>query len=454
MRPLAFLALLALPLAACTPSEQPPPDAGLPFEPGGCGLEPYTWLPAAEVGDVVEADFHILSPLAKDDVQQLVEDNGLSDLGTADYGVEIYTLRYGTQDKGERVEATGIVAAPFLPADDVQDFPVVLWLHGTSGFTGACAPSRLGGDNLAVALLAAFGFVVVAPDYIGLDADLPDGELPPVKHAYLGLEQTAVGSLDMVRAAKALLADVPTGVRPMDDVVLWGGSQGGHAAFACDLLAPYYTPELSVKAMVALVPPTDLVGQARYALSGPSPATAALPAALTALHRWHEGKEPLTDVLTNTAPNNIAEQLPVVMDTTCDFASIADGIDSVDDVVTQTMLDNVDHIEELSPWGCYLEKNSILTSGIPRARATPTFFQLSADDDLVDPVTERASFGKLCDAGYQLHFLECEGAGHTQGALWSFREQMDFVRAILGQGVYEAIPVCEAQAPVRCSGTP
>lgn len=450
------LLLCVLLASACTPVEEPPPgdDAGLPFEPGGCGLEPYEWLPPTEVGDVVDAEFHVLSPLAREDVQALLDDNGLGALGPVDYGVELYTMRYGTQDKGERVEATGLVAVPWVtPEEGPQDFPVVLWLHGTTGFTGACAPSRLGGENLAIGLIAALGFIVVAPDYIGLDAALPEGEVPPVKHVYLGLEQTAVGSLDMVRATKALLADIPTGVRPADEVVLWGGSQGGHAAFSSDLLAPFYAPELDVVAMVALVPPTDLMEQARYALSSVNPASAALSAAMASMARWHGNEEALSEALTNEEPLFFAEQLPVVMDTTCDFSDYADAADSLDDVYQADFLASVDSIDQTTPWGCYFKRNSIVDTDIPRVRETPTLFQISQLDDLVDADTERASFGKLCGQGWRLHFLECEGAGHTQGALWSLEEQLAFVRGQLA-GTYDEIPVCEVQAPVRCSGTP
>ena len=454
--PMLGLMLVAV---ACAPGNETTPDAGpfddLPFAPGSCGLPAYEWLPPAEVGDVVFADAHPLSPIRQEDIAAILDDVGLSEIGPAEHGVEIFEMRYGTQDRGQRVEATGLVAIPSLaPGTSTADFPVLVWLHGTTGFTGACAPSRLGGDNLGFALLAALGFVVVAPDYIGLDADLPEGELPKVTHAYLGVEQVALGTLDMVRAAKALLQDIPTPVVPSDQTLLWGGSQGGHAAFSVDRLIPYYAPELDVVAMVALVPPTDLNAQAVYATTTLNQASGALPAMMASLSRWHGQSDALSAALRSDGPVNLPEEIPYLMDTTCDFSSFADEIDSLDDIFTSSFLAQKSDFYGASPWGCILQRNSILDTDIPLRSATPTLFQISQLDTLVDANTERSGFEKLCAQGYRLHFLECADASHTEGALWSLPEQLSFIRARLGQGPDEAAPECEVQAPVRCRGMP
>lgn len=441
----------------CAPNTAETVDAGpfadLPFSPGGCGLPEYVWLPPDQVGDVVFADAHPLSPIRLDDVEGILAEVGMTEIGPVEYGVEIFSARYGTQDRGARVEATGLVAIPAMSADAAQtEFPVLLWLHGTTGFTGACAPSRLGGDNLGFAFLAALGFVVVAPDYIGIDADLPEGDLPAVVHAYLGLEQAGLGSLDMVRAAKALLASIPTPVVPSAQTIIWGGSQGGHAAFAVDRLIPYYAPELDVKAMVALVPPTDLISQAIYATRSLNPASAALPASMTSLARWHGHADALGEALRADGPVNLVEEIPRLMDTTCDFSSFADVIHELDDIFTTDFLVAASDFGATTPWGCDFRRNSILDTDIPLRSATPTLFQISQLDTLVDAHTERESFEKLCAQGYRLHFLECEGAGHTQGALWSLPEQLSFVRSRLGRGPDEAAFECEPQAPTQCTG--
>lgn len=450
-----LLSAIGLISLGCVPTPtEPAPDAGLPFAPGGCGLPAYTWLPADEVGHVVQADVHPLSPLAQADIDTILADVGIADVGPAQSGVELFRLRYGTQDKGEPVEATGLVAIPWIERDAPQPFPVVLWLHGTTGFTGECAPSGLGAENLAIAFLAALGFVVVAPDYIGLDADHPDVIPPSPRHVYLGAEQTALGSLDMLRATKALLSQIPTGARLDGRTVIWGGSQGGHAAFSTDLFAPYYAPDVDVTAMVAAVPPTDLVAHGQYAVSGLSAASAALPASMIAMARWFDRPDAIEDAIRNDAPVYFASSLGDAMDQTCDFDDVADAVATLEDIFTDEPLQNPEFFAAAEPWACFFQRNSIVATDIPRARQTPTLFQISELDTLVHADTERVSFGKLCERGYRLWFLECAQAGHTQGALWSLREQISFVRARLSGEPFDEMTECQEQAPTWCSGTP
>ena len=146
---------------------------------------------------------------------------------------------------------------------------VLLVLHGTSGFNDTCAPT-LGmttGDyegfdsdlGILMALYASFGFVTVFPDYIGLKSlGGPTGFM----HPYLVAEPTAIASLDAVRAASKLLATTGTST---GDVVVLGGSQGGHAAAFVNRYAPHYAPEMTIRGSVWDVPPTDMMEQTRAA---------------------------------------------------------------------------------------------------------------------------------------------------------------------------------------------
>ena len=131
-------------------------------------------------------------------------------------------------------------------------FPILTWAHGTTGFAGICAPSlftRQGGvgpyllPGLASYLRA--GFVVAATDYQGLGT--------PGVHPYLLGESEGRGVLDAARAARHL-AGVPTS----DTVVIYGHSQGGHAALFAGEMAPTYAPDLHVVGVVAAAPATGL----------------------------------------------------------------------------------------------------------------------------------------------------------------------------------------------------
>lgn len=433
-------------------------EGGERVRPGGCGLAGYDWLPAAEVGAVLDFAEHDELALSSAALDALLAAEGYAEFTPLPYGGRLFSLRYSTQDKGRTVEATGLVALPWNAGQPAAAHPRVLFLHGTTGFTSACAPSRRPGeDGLALLLLAAHGWIAVAPDYIGLDAGADPQAPPPVAHAYLGLEQTAIGSLDMLRAADALLRDeLAELARPGPAAVLWGGSQGGHAVFACDRLAPLYAPEFDIVAALALVPATDLVGLAEYALSDTNPATAALAASLASLHRWHQGQAPLDALLTDEAPAELASALLPAMDGSCRPDAVLAGIESVDQVYQPEILEAAagGNLAALEPWGCYMRHNSIATTPFPLRNATPTLFVLGERDDLVDAASERADFDRLCAAGYRLDYLECAGAGHTEAAAWSLPEQIAWLQARLEGRPLDPAAVCRRRPPSRCSLQP
>ncbi len=116
----------------------------------------------------------------------MVELLGLpGDAFDAVYDVQTWRIRYTTQDRGRAVEATMLLSFP-LGAGEV---PTFAWLHGTTGFTDACAPSAMGIEGGAFNLLfASLGYVVVAPDYLGMNGF---GEPADALHPYLVPEATA-----------------------------------------------------------------------------------------------------------------------------------------------------------------------------------------------------------------------------------------------------------------------
>ena len=127
--------------------------------------------------------------------------------------------------------------------------PVVAWDHGTIGLVQRCLPSL---TTIPFAAIPAVQqaveeqWVVVAPDY-QTDAN--------GIHPFLIGEGEARSTLDAVRAARQLpdLALDPK-------TVLWGHSQGGHAALWTAMLAPDYAPDVALAGTVAIAPAADLHG--------------------------------------------------------------------------------------------------------------------------------------------------------------------------------------------------
>lgn len=401
-------------------------DAGVPAKPtrARCGAKPYDWVVSPALGDVIESN-GAASHTPFELTYALIEAKNKGALKTSRYAkhsTKSKVLRYQTQDRGALIDATTLIAYP--DASSTKTFPILLVLHGTAGFTDACSPSKgvaddaLGGftDGIGVLLsiFASFGYVAVAPDYIGLKSmGPPTGFM----HPYLVAEPTVIASLDAVRAAKKALAG--SNVTP-GDVVVMGGSQGGHAAAFVNRYAPHYAPELVIKGSVWDVPPTDLVGQSKPALAATTNATKNMIAATAALESWY-----------GASPNGLAaaflspydKDVPTALTAGCSPGEALKGA-TRETIFTPAYLAPSG---PPAPFDCYLAENSLPTTSIPKADSIPSLFLLGEKDELVDNVVERASFQKLCAQGISLEYLECAGASHTKPLTYAFDQWLDFL---------------------------
>ena len=450
-------AIAALLLAACAPGGDTAADdtsGGAPYEvpdlpAGGCGGPGWDWAPLAGMGAIVSAEEDDALHLSAGAVRTLVETllGGPSPMEIP-HGARVWRVRYVTQDRGAAIEATMLAALPDV--EEPASFPAVMFGHGTTGFTDACAPSAQGLEGAAVPVLfAALGFAVAAPDYLGMAGF---GEPSGFLHPYLVPEATAVASLDAVRALAALAAEEGTGASPdLGRLVPWGGSEGGFAALWTDRYAGGYAPETSVAATVALVPPVDLSDLAGWGLTVPGETSLALAAALVTQHPWYGAAGSLSDVLTDEAPRYLASSLPDELAASCSDFPSADGVSTLEEVYRPEVLAAVGSgtWDAVQPWACYLGMGDLDATAIPRAADAPVLVVLSELDTLVVSDVVRAGLPALCDQGYDLEHLECAGASHTEGAVQSIPYQVEWVRARLA-GEPLADP-CAITEPVDCT---
>jgi pimeloyl-ACP methyl ester carboxylesterase len=166
-------------------------------------------------------------------------------------GARAWRILYTTaRAEGAPAVASAVVLTPNGPSEAPR--PLVVWTHGTTGVARGCAPSVLPPpfpfDRTvpAVAEAIAENWALLAPDYVGLGT--------PGSHPYLIGAAEARSALDAVRAARAM-----RDVRLDDRTVVWGHSQGGHAALWTGILAPEYAPEVGLRGVAALAPATDLL---------------------------------------------------------------------------------------------------------------------------------------------------------------------------------------------------
>ena len=165
-------------------------------------------------------------------------------------GARAWRILYTTTlADGSPATASAIVVAPGGPRSSAPS-PLIAWAHGTTGWAPKCAPSLLAqpfesGALFVLDQVVASGWSLVATDYTGLGT--------PGPHPYLVGDPTARSVLDSVRAARELL-----GGGVAEQTVVWGHSQGGHAALWTGALAAEYAPELSLEGVAALAPASNL----------------------------------------------------------------------------------------------------------------------------------------------------------------------------------------------------
>ncbi len=415
------------------------------FPVGGCGLPEYPLVDTADMGEILDHAFVI--EFEPETINALLEGQGFGSLAPVEYGARVYKIRYRTQDRGEAVEATGFISLPVGP--EVEERPVVLWAHGTSGFTDKCAPTAAPDGYVVPALLAALGYVSVAPDYLGMNGwGAPSGFV----HPYIVPEPTAIATLDSLRALLRFGSDTDEELAslPGKDIILFGASEGGFATLWADRYAPFYAPEFKILANVASVPPTDAFGLTKHGATVFGPTTGALAAAIVGGHDWHRLGTPLSDVLSDAQPENVAELLPKIMLEDCG-ADVPDSITMTNQVYQQSFIDAVaaDDFDALGPVGCILQRASLRTSVIPLEVHTPTLVVQGEADDLVYTPVVRDDLPKLCDQGYVIEHYECAGLGHTDAATTSIPHVIEWVEArIAGEPLADP---CVIHEPVDCA---
>ena len=162
-------------------------------------------------------------------------------------GVRGWRILYATT-VDDNTPATA-VATVFAPTDPpAGPLPVIAWQHGTTGLLQKCMPSLLSFPTKGIPerdrILRA-GWVVVATDYSFAEKGGP--------HPYLIGEGEARAALDSVRAAWQM-----SELRLDKRVVVWGHSQGGHAALWTGIVGPRYAPDLEICGVVAIAPSANI----------------------------------------------------------------------------------------------------------------------------------------------------------------------------------------------------
>jgi pimeloyl-ACP methyl ester carboxylesterase len=322
----------------------------------------------------------------------------------APLGATTYRVLYrstGLDDKP--IFVSGVVIVP--PGDPPPGGrPIVAWAHPTSGVVPRCAPSLAIFMFEQIQGLRSFlrdGYVVAATDYPGLGT--------PETHPYLVGVSEARAVLDSVRVASAM-----PGAGGGKNFVVWGHSQGGHAALFTGILAESYAPELNLLGVAAAAPPTDLTALMNDDIDSVGGKN------ITAMTLWswqrvfHANMDKLVDPRAMPAIDQLAQEC------------IEGPFDIRRRQQTEAPLEKyfltTKHPSDLEPWHTLLAKNSPGT--LPPD--IPVFLAQGTDDVIIHPeVTQNYEAG-LCKAGSKVRMIVMPGIGHGRAAQASTSALLDW----------------------------
>src|SRR5438034_9465812 len=162
-------------------------------------------------------------------------------------GMQGWRILYATTvDDSTPATAVATVFAPTDPPTGPRF--VIIWEHATTGLLQKCMPSLFSAPSAGIPgrdRIVKAGWVVVETDYSFAEKGGP--------HPYLIGEGEARAALDSVRAARQM-SELTLDQR----IMVWGYSQGGHAALWTGIIGPRYAPELEILGVTAIAPAANI----------------------------------------------------------------------------------------------------------------------------------------------------------------------------------------------------
>jgi pimeloyl-ACP methyl ester carboxylesterase len=315
-------------------------------------------------------------------------------------------LYRSTSFDGKPILVSGVVIVP-QGAPPPGGRPIVAWAHPTSGIVPRCAPSLalfFFQQVQGLRTMVRDGYVVAATDYPGLGT--------PGPHPYLVGLSEARAVIDSVRVARSL-----PGAGGGNRFIVWGHSQGGHAALFTGLIAKNYAPELSLLGVAVAAPASELGALMDDDLSTPAGKN------ITAMTLWswqHVYSAPMDRVVDPRATPAIDKLAKECIEGPWDI--------SIRNRTTLPLAQHfltVAHPADVEPWRGLLAKN---TPG-PVPPDIPVFLAQGLDDWVIRPAVTQDYFDRLCKGGSKARLFLMPGVGHGGAAMKSALEAVGWMTA-------------------------
>lgn len=226
-------------------------------------LPTSTPLPPTQSGTVVEASVVKQEALSSAQVDSILHGyiRGQA-CPVSQYPIDVYRIRFRTRDR-EGAEVTIRADLRFPRVESATEFPLFVYGSGTTGIANECATLNEYMDRRAWGNYRAHLSAYATQGYITAIANWQGFDDPDRTHPYFVAELEGYVMLDLTRAIYDFFADPPSEdvlARPADKVFFGGYSQGGHGAFAGDVMAPLYAPELNIVGVIGHAVAPDVEG--------------------------------------------------------------------------------------------------------------------------------------------------------------------------------------------------
>jgi hypothetical protein len=241
--------------------------------------------------------------------------------GTPACGVDVRYIQYGTVGgAGEATDASGVVMMPTGTGTACGDArPIVLYGHGTTiskdyNLADVANPNNpaAGESGLLMAMYAAQGFIVVAPNYAGYDTSRLG------YHPYVNATQQSTEMIDALNAAKSGL---PAGKASPTKLFVTGYSQGGFVAMATQralqLAGTPVTASAPMSGPYALAAYLDAIFSGRVALGS----TAFAPLTTNSYQKAYSGFPTSAEIYETAYATGIESLVPGPYDFTTVYSS-------------------------------------------------------------------------------------------------------------------------------------
>ena len=342
-------------------------------------------------------DLQVPQPLPVGSPGELI-DQELLDTGGDVVGYRI--LYHSRSLRGEDIAVSGFAAAPAGEAPE-GGWPLVAWAHGTTGMADACAPSHTAESAIAqFAPLLNAGYAVVATDYEGLGT--------PGLHPYIVGVSEGRSVLDSVRAVQSLPQ-----ISTSNKFVVWGHSQGGHAALHAGQHWPEYAPSLSLIGVVSSAPPSQF--SLIYDVLANGLFRGYLVMAIAAFAYAYDEAD-LEDILTPEAID-----LLEILEEEC-----AQGVLQRFAQVDLSELQTVENPLRVEPWDDLTQKNDVNQ----KPTQVPVLLLHGGSDEQVPAISSLFLLNQLCALPGRgpTHRIEYPGERHSSVIIASLEDMLEWIQ--------------------------